>query len=561
MISDKRPVQDLIAILKEHNVQHIVISPGSRNAPLSISFESDPYFECYSIVDERSAAFFALGIAQQTGQTTAIVCTSGSAALNYAPAITEAYYQQIPLLVITADRPAEWIGQGDGQTIQQNGVFGNHVLFNAQLSPDSIQEDSSWYNARLINEALILAQAEVKGPVHLNIPFKEPLYGLTEKRSENPKIIQRAKTGSMLSPDALKEVSSTINNSGKILVICGLMRPDPELQLLLAEFALNENVQVLTESTSNLNHENFVSSIDRLIMTFDETEEKRFKPDLLITLGIQIISKKIKALLRKNKPLHHWHIGYGHGILDTFQSLNMQIQLNPVTFFTQIAQIAESQNSEYGRWLKARDQQNEKNQNKFLKKLEFSDFKVFNEIVKRIPAKSNLQMGNSSVVRYFQLFKSSSSLSYNGNRGTSGIDGCTSTAMGAAWVNNKVTTLVSGDLSFLYDSNALWMNYVKKKLRIIVINNGGGGIFKIIDGPSTTPYSEKHFEAKHKHDLKQLAAHAKIRYRTASDDESVKTSLDWLYRGQKCSILEIFTPSEKNDKVLKQYFKFLKDNK
>jgi len=561
MISEKRPVQDLIEILKEHGVRHVVISPGSRNAPLSISFEADKFFSTYSIVDERSAAFFALGIAQQTGETTAIVCTSGSAALNYAPAIAEAFYQQVPMLVITADRPSEWIDQGDGQTIRQDGVYGNHILYNAQLNPDSLNNDDTWANVRIINEALLIAQGDIKGPVHLNIPFKEPLYGLTEKKSDHPKIIKRAKTGSMLSPDSFEEISTLIEKSKSILLICGMLTKDVELEKVLATFALNSKVQVLTESTANLSHPLFISCIDRLIMTFDEKEEKRFIPDLLITIGTQIISKKIKALLRKNKPKHHWHVGNTHGILDTFQCLSLQIELSPNTFFTQIAQLQTSDSGDYGKWLKARDQRNEENHHRFLKKAAHSDLKVVASVLKSIPNKSNIQMGNSSVVRYIQLCPTSISNSYNGNRGTSGIDGCTSTSMGAAWASKKPTTLISGDLSFLYDSNALWMNYISSKLRIVVINNGGGGIFRIIDGPGSTPYLEKHFESKHKLNLKQLAAHAKISYKSALDQDSLNSGLNWLFKRSKCAILEVFTPSLENDKVLKNYFKFLKENK
>ena len=561
MISDKRSVQDLIAILKAHGIRHVVISPGSRNAPLSVSFEADSYFHSYSIIDERSAAFFAMGIAQQSRIPTVLVCTSGSAALNYAPAVAEAYYQHIPLLVITADRPPEWIDQGDGQTIRQREIFGAHVLYSAQLNTDSPDTDTSWHNSRLINEAVLASMSELSGPVHLNIPFKEPLYGITEEGLESPKLIQRAKTGKMLSPEELIFMKSVLDESPRVLAICGILPPDQEFQGILSQLASSRQLAVLTESTSNLSHPSFISSIDRLIMTFDAKEEQEFSPDLLITFGTQIISKKIKALLRKHKPRHHWHVGPESPTPDTFQSLTRIIPIQPRVFLTQISTLFVQERGEYAEKLLKRDEQNEVNHQKYLKKAAFSDFKAFSAILPHIPKGSNLQMGNSSVVRYVQLFRTNPDLSYNGNRGTSGIDGCTSAALGAAWERYAPTTLISGDVSFLYDSNALWMNYLSKFIRIIVINNGGGGIFRIIDGPSSTPYLEKHFESRHQHAIKDFAKQGHWRYRQASDEESLKESLKWLYRGRKPSILEIVTPYKVNDQVLKSYFRFLKENK
>lgn len=561
MISDKRSVQDLLDLLKAHDIKDVVVSPGSRNAPLSISFEADDFFNVFNIVDERSAAFFALGMSQQSGKPVVITCTSGSAALNYAPAIAEAYYQKIPLIAITADRPAHWIDQGDGQTIQQKDVFGPHVLYSNQLDGNEMDDESSWFNSRIINEAIHKATGEIKGPVHLNIPFREPLYGTVQKkRKDKAKLVKATATGTMIGPENLASLQEELNSAPRILVLCGLLPRDKELEEMLSLFASSNRVAVLTETTSNLNGKKFISTIDRLIMTFDQKDVEKFKPDLLLTIGNQLISKKIKALLRKHPPSEHWHIGREHGLLDTFKCLSRQIEVSPRVFFTQVGICTDAKRS-YSEWILERDKKNQSNAEKFIRKAPYSDLKVFNELLPKIPEGSNLQMGNSSVVRYIQLFNLDGAISCNGNRGTSGIDGSTSTAFGAAWERRKNTTLISGDLSFLYDSNALWMNYQSNYLRIIVINNGGGGIFKIIDGPSTTPYLSKHFESKHKLSVKELAKHAGLRYKLSAKENELEDGIKWLYRGRKPGILEIRTAEIENESVLKDYFKYLKDHK
>jgi 2-succinyl-5-enolpyruvyl-6-hydroxy-3-cyclohexene-1-carboxylate synthase len=560
MISNKHQVQDLVQLFKFHGLEHVVISPGSRNAPISISLEADNYFSTYSIIDERSAGFFALGIAQQIKKPVALVCTSGSAAYNYAPAVAEAFYQRIPLVVITADRPAEWVDQGDGQTMKQWKLYGDHVRFAAQLESHTLNKDADWYNQRMINEALNKCIGSLPGPVHLNIPFREPLYETEESPSSRPKAIKTIEPENSLSVKDLEQLNQELADSGRILILCGMLQADDELERVLEQVSEHKEVLVLTETTSNLASENFIACIDRLIMSFDREEEEQFRPDILLSIGNQIISKKIKFLLRKLNISKHWHIGFEDVLLDTFQCLTLSIPMQPSAFFSQVKFGAKNPEDYSQKWLQ-KEQKNRQLHQSFIEKAPYSDLKVFHYLLEGLNGEEQLQMGNSSVVRYIQLFDQVKGVRYFGNRGVSGIDGSTSTAIGAAWVSNEPVLFITGDVAALYDSNALWLKYRPKNIKIVVINNGGGGIFRIIEGPSSTPYLKEHFEASHDLGIQKLAEHGKWNYIKVTTEAELKTGLDQFQKSPESTILEIVTPQEDNDAVLKQYFRFLKANK
>ena len=561
MISEKAGIKNLVEICVQKGIEKIIISPGSRNAPLILAFSKHPGIKCLSIVDERSAAFFALGIAQQSQKTVAIACTSGTATLNFAPAIAEAFYQKIPLLVLTADRPVEWIDQSDSQTIKQNNIFSNYIKKSFQLPQKITSKDDIWYNDRIISEAINTCQFPDKGPVHINIPFTEPLYEGFEGKIKKSKIIETAFTETKLSENQVKVLAAKWNKYDKKLILTGLLEPSPKLNQLLADISHDETVAILTETTSNLNYNNFLPCIDRIITTISDDEKNDFQPELLITLGSQIISKKIKAFLRKNKAIEHWHINPDVLHLDTYQCLTKNIPLTPVEFFSQLTNHIKHGKGEYFKTWKSRDIELEKKHEDYLSACEFSDMKVFETILKAIPENSNLQMGNSTPVRYIQLFKFKKQLTFNCNRGTSGIDGTVSTAAGAAFSSQKLTTLVVGDLGFFYDSNGLWNKYVSKNLKVIIINNGGGGIFRFIDGPSETEELEEFFVAEHNTNAENIAKTFNVNYFKANNLNGLKKALDDFYKPQeKAAILEINTPQKENAIILKNYFKHLKES-
>lgn len=552
MVYPKIPLaQSIIQICLAKGIKNIVISPGSRNAPLTIGFVNNPEFNCYSIADERCAAFFALGIAQQIQKPVAVVCTSGSALLNYYPAFAEAFYSQIPLIVISADRPQSKIDIGDGQTIRQENVFQNHSLYNANLT-----EEVSVDNDLKINEAINEACAK-KGPVHINAPFEEPLYQTVTELNVDVVISDLYEKNSEISDNEIMDFANIWNKSTKKLILVGENKPDEIDTEIIESFAKDNSVVVMTETTSNMHHPSFLNHIDTLITPFNSKEFQELLPDILITFGGMVVSKRIKAFLREYKPKHHWHIDTLRAY-DTFGVLTQHFKVNPNLFFNQFLSYTIPIESDYFETFKAIANSREIKHQHYLAKIPFSDFKAFAKIIPSLPENSMLHLSNSSTIRYAQLIAINPSIQVFCNRGTSGIDGSTSTAIGAAVANKKQTVLIAGDIGFLYDSNALWNEYIPKNFKIILINNAGGGIFRILPGHEETPVFNKFFETSHSLTAKHLAKMYGFEYHIASDETSLANSLIALFsQNDKPSILEIFTPTLENDKILLQYFKEL----
>lgn len=552
MFPKKELAQLVISACYQFNIDTVVISPGSRNAPLTVGFSNHSEIETLSVVDERCAAFFALGIAQQKQKPVAILCTSGSALLNYYPAIAEAFYSNIPLIVISADRPKHLIDIGDGQTIRQENVFENHILFSANLI-----ENSKFIarNSQLIGEALQVVTSQ-KGPVHINVPFDEPLYETVHelKGFHFPHISMSFLDNSHIN---YKELASIWNAADKKMILVGVNYPNAQLHQLINFYADDDSVLILTETTSNLHHKKAINSIDQLIFSLEDKIFKELQPDVLITFGGMIVSKKIKQFLRNYQPRHHWNID-DKKATNTFFCLSEFIQTKPIDFFLKFNEIVIQKNSNYrSKWLKIRDSKRIKHAN-YLAKTKHSDFKVFEQIIETMPSNIQLQISNSSIIRYAQLFSINKTVDVFCNRGTSGIDGSTSTAIGAAFASKKQTIFITGDLSFFYDSNGLWNKNIPSNFRIILINNSGGGIFKIIPGPSTTN-ATKFFETPHCLTAEHLCKMYGFDYLQASSTKTVKEQLEGFYTASaKPKILEIFTPRAENDLILKEYFKNIK---
>ncbi|MCB0479720.1 MAG: 2-succinyl-5-enolpyruvyl-6-hydroxy-3-cyclohexene-1-carboxylic-acid synthase, partial [Crocinitomicaceae bacterium] len=506
--SDHGHVNILLGILLENGIDKAVFSPGSRNAPLVVSFSGDEKMETVVIPDERSAGFFALGMAQQLKRPVCLVCTSGSAALNYAPAISEAYYQNIPLIVVTADRPEYLIGQGDGQTINQKNIFGNYVQSSYSLPLDPKDELNIHWCSRIVSEAISEAVNGERGPVHINIPLEEPLYGKTEQPTSY-RSFKTMKNDQEVALEDEKELLDLWNASGKKMIICGLMHKDEYLNHLLDELASRPDVAVLVENTSNLYSDRFNHCIDRSLNSINMDQVEEFVPDLLIRIGGPIVSKKIKKLFRDHKPKFQWNLGRENIYMDSFMSLTHVINTEPSKFLSVVHQKTEPGDVSFGPLWKQIDYLVKDHQVEVLKSMPYCDLTAFYTILDFIPEDSILQMGNSSVVRYCQLFDPVKTVQYFANRGTSGIDGSTSTAVGCAYVHKKKwINFITGDISFFYDSNAFWNDYLQPNLVVFLINNSGGSIFKIIDGPVTTGALEKHFVASPAHASAEYIAKA-----------------------------------------------------
>lgn len=564
--SAKKGVQLLVTQCIELGLKHVVVSPGSRNAPLIIAFNQHPDIETIVIPDERSAAFFALGMAQQLNAPVGILCTSGSAPLNYYPAIAEAYYQQVPLIVFTADRPQAWVDQGDGQTIVQHEVFKNHIRHSVTIPEGDDHKDFSWYLSREISAAFYHANGHEKGPVHINLPFSEPLYQQAPLSTlpQETRTIQVMEPATQLNSNQWNELREAWNDSPKRMIICGQLVPDKSLLDALKELSQDPSVAILVENTSNLVDYGFSHCIDRTLNSISDAEKEAFAPDLLITIGGAVVSKRIKSYLRQFQPKAHWKIGYGFRFMDTYQSLTRTIPMDEVSFFRELLhQKSELSTSNYGAKWKQKDFLIQEKSAVFFEQYEtYGDIAVFHTLLDYIPESSHLHMANSSVIRYCQLFDPIPSVTYWSNRGTSGIDGSTSTACGAAIITPDTWhTLITGDMSFFYDSNALWNHVLTPNLRIFMINNGGGGIFKIIPGPKSTEELDDFFVFNHTFSAEHICQAFHIDYCKAGSIAEMENQMEAFFtfsEDGRPKLMEIFTPAGENDAQLEQFFQQVK---
>lgn len=552
--SDKKMVQAFVSACYEAGMETVVCSPGSRNSSLVIALDEHPAFTCYVIHDERSAAFIGMGIAQETGKPVGIVCTSGSALLNYYPAVAEAYYQRIPLVVISADRPEKWINQGDGQTIVQRGVYTNHIESEEQLHEEMDPEE---VRQKVIGAFEKISQYS-KGPIHFNIALEEPLYNTVEIDKTLPQKIKWEYISHQLSDADLTVIKEGLAAEKKMILI-GQMPKNPYLQELLKTLADDPSFAILVENTSNLVSMKWIHCIDRTLEGMTPEQEKEFAPDLLITLGGAVVSKRIKAYLRKCKPKMHWKIGYDFPEMNTYESLTHSFQVSDSTFIKMVLDNrGDLITSNFGGKWKQRDFVAQTKAESFLQNVPFSDLKAIELMLDCIPEQSHIHMGNSSIVRYCQLFDPIASMTYFSNRGTSGIDGSSSTAVGAALAKPDVLhVLLTGDVSFFYDSNALWNNYQIPNLRIILINNGGGGIFNIIKGPRDSKQNATYFDAKHSFQATHIAEAFGIDYFSAQTEEELLSVMEKFYTYDKdggIKLLEIHTATIDNHIILDKYF-------
>jgi 2-succinyl-5-enolpyruvyl-6-hydroxy-3-cyclohexene-1-carboxylate synthase len=555
--------ENAVQLLYKKGIRHVILCPGSRSAVVALSFLRNGNFNCHIIVDERSAAYTALGIAQHSRQCVALVCTSGTAALNFAPAVAEAYFQEVPLLVITTDRPAEWVGQSDNQAIHQQGLYGKNVLKDFILPADPVHPDEQWYVFRIMNGAVNFSTGKKKGPVHINAPFREPLY-LNEDASsvkvENWREFGVANSAAILTKEEITKLVDIFCTS-KVLVIAGLNYPNEELNNSLSSITEHENAVFLPDVTSNLLNVKHAVLESELVWQTYKNNPQELLPDLLITFGGPAVSKQAKSILRKNKPKHHWHIHPAGEAPDTYQFLTKIIASEPDDFFRQLAEEIKDVRIDFKeKWNEKAGEVNEKVEEVITEDL--NDISVVKLATRSLPENSILHLGNSLPVRLANLVSlqdlKERSVTVFSNRGTSGIDGSLSSAVGNAISSGKIVTALLGDISFFYDSNALWNCKDLGKLRIIIINNSGGGIFRNIPGPSSQPELEKYFASSHQLSAGYIAEHFGCRYEYADKFDDAEKQLSYLFqKSDSPVILEIFTPGAEGKNMLQEFFKIL----
>ena len=554
-----RNIAKICALLGTSNA---IISPGSRNAPITMAFAREKRISTFSISDERSAAFIGMGMAQISKTPVVIACTSGTAGYNYAPAIAEAFYQQIPLIVITADRAPEWLDQMDGQTIHQQNLYGKHVKESYNMPTSIDHSDSLWHLERSISEAFNTAKAYPQGPVHINIPFREPFYPDPNSKERQfvstPKIIQRLNSESVLDAPVWKSLLSEWKSYKKIIIIGGQDSINSPLCQALNTLQKEKFIPIIGDAISNLHAMHEVIAHHELYIGSETKEVINLKPDLIVTFGKSVLSKTLKLFLRKYKPKAHWHIQSDGKAADTFQSLTKIIPTNPLYFFKQLTRSIDALLPEYlyawhtieGKVINKMEVFFEKSNQKHLTEIE-----AINSIFKNLPLSCNIQLANSLSVRlvdYIGLNHRNRNIEIFSNRGTSGIDGCTSTALGAALVSDKTTLLITGDLAFFYDRNAFWNQYIPDNLLILLMNNHGSGIFDMIEGPRNQPEYKKHFLTSQPLTAKSLAKEFKLSYLHCKNHQELIKSLGTFWvRDGKPKLLEIETNISQNTKVLK----------
>lgn len=547
----------LVNLLAAYGVKHAVISPGSRNAPIIIALNCCKTIKKHIIVDERSAAFAALGIAQQTNQPVVIICTSGTAVLNYAPAIAEAYYQQLPIIVISADRVHEWIDQNDSQTLKQFGILDNIVKDSYDISSHN-DDTALWYANRTINDALQCAKAKPEGPVHINMQFSEPLYDRKCYPKQNTtRVITHSHVTRSLAQEELNSIAETLRQK-RVLIVASMQQPSEELNCILNNLA-NENIVVLSEIIAN-NHQgdNILRKTDTLLTSIPETELHQYSPEVLITFGGAPVSRLLKTFLRKLNNIEHWRIGTDRNVIDTMQNLTKRIEVSPLQFFRELSkQNIHCTHSFYKIWQEL-SRSATINHAVYLKKAPWSDLKAMGIIMNGLPSKGlNLQVSNGSAIRYADIMGVPADFqgSVHCNRGVSGIDGSTSTALGASMVLPEQTTLlITGDMSFSYDLSGLASQYNSKNFKIIVLCNGGGGIFRFINGPSDLPEFEQYFEVHRDIPIDKYAAAFGFDFLQADNEVSLQIQLDKLLRNNAPTILATYTDNKISAQTLKDYY-------
>ncbi|MCF8357546.1 MAG: 2-succinyl-5-enolpyruvyl-6-hydroxy-3-cyclohexene-1-carboxylic-acid synthase [Prolixibacteraceae bacterium] len=546
-------ITDLVEICRLKGIQQIVVSPGSRNAPLIELFFSTAEIKLHSIVDERSAGYYALGIALATQKPVVLLCTSGTAALNYSPALAEAYYQHIPLIAITADRPEELIDQQDSQTVRQKNVFRNFVKDSLHLKRPAFNGYNTRKQHAAIDKIINLAATGLKGPVHINVPIAEPLYVELPQPTQNIQI----STQEIKENPVPKKLINGWKNNLKRMIVCGQMLPNYELNKTLNALTNEKKAVVLAEAISNIKGEKIISEIDRVMIDVEPTNND-FVPDILISVGGPVVSKRLKKWLQNQKGIIHFRISEEEDNIDTYQNLTGFIQGKAASIFKKLNETGSTSENYCTIW-QNKYSKNTVLHNTTLGQLPYSDLIVFETIISQSPANCILHLGNSSPVRYAQLFDLSKFEQVYANRGVSGIDGCLSTATGFASQSDKINLLILGDLSFLYDSNALWNSKLPPNLKIVVINNGGGGIFRMIPGPAKLEAFEEFIETPHVVDIKKLAAAYGIEYFAAkTETELTSTFQRFIKFKSRPSLLEIKTPQADNAENYIEYIERIK---
>lgn len=544
----------VVSILGRYGrVGHAVLSPGTRNVPLLVAFDACPSIDCKVVVDERSAAFVGLGIADATGEPVALVCTSGTAPLNYAPALAEAYYRNVPLFAVTADRPAEWIDQDDSQTIRQPGIFANFV----KATYDIPLSASPRYVDRLLHDAAATALAHPCGPVHINVQISDPDGATTDAGDDAEASPVHCNDCAALpvSEAAVSELARYIADGRKVLIVAGFMRPDSDTEGSLRALLVHNNVAVVAEPCSNLRSDDIVYNAEPTLALLRANASAR--PDAVVTVGGSLVSGVLKKWLRDLPGVRLFCIKETPAAIDCYGQDYCHVQTSVPAFFGRLAAVAADSRASVedyrAVWLNAsaeaaRKLMTRRNDD------QWSALAAVTDVIDMLPGGISLQLSNGMAVRYAAMTDCRRFASVGCNRGVSGIDGSTSTAIGYASASPGQTVFVTGDMSFQYDIGAMGLTFIPENFKIIVLDNGGGGIFKYIRATRDIADGYKWYDAPVNLPLEGLACAYRFNYFVAESSDRLRSVFADFMAAPR-AVLRITTDAATDARVLSDFYK------
>ncbi len=561
MYSNKENVNILTSLLLEYGVSDAVVCPGSRNAPIVHNLSVCEAIRCRPVTDERSAAFYALGLAIATRRPTVVCVTSGSALLNVMPAVAEAAYQHVPLVVISADRPQQWIDQLDGQTIPQSDALGRFVRKAVQL-PEPHNDEERWLCRRLVNEAMHLATCRQGAPVHINVPISEPLFEFdTEQLPQLSRFnnIKRAaiKDASMDMPDAFHEAKRPM------IVIGQLAHGTVSHETIRL---LSEKYVVMSEPLSNPSYMtiHFDEAIryivsDNSSINDDEDDKTAYYPDYVIYVGDTLVSKPARRFLRNAKAPSCLITPDAADIHDPLMTLTDIVECDTDSINALLASLCDAPDTDercrfHDRWQSFLDACAAHADAYAPEYSQMATVKYFEEQLADLDIDICVHYANSSAVRLACIYAQHYVWC---NRGVNGIEGSLSTAAGFSLATHDMTVCVIGDLSFFYDQNALWNSNLRGNLRIILLNNRGGGIFRQLPGLSDSPAVDDLVMASHENTAQGICTQNDIGYMSAKNMDEMQIGIVTLLtrESERPMLLEVFTDSNDDVKALEKYFK------
>jgi len=569
--------------LSSAEVKYASISPGSRSTPITFSFAKNKKIKCFVNVDERSSAFFALGLAKSSKTPVAVVSTSGTAAAELYPAIIEAYQQRVPLIICTADRPSELLNTGANQTINQHNLYSNHIRWFKNVGLPSFKKLKLRRLQQTAYRAVEVSTIKDKGPVHLNFPFRKPLEPFTftdevdsilikdldrsikkvkpSTKKNDPEKLRRTKR--------FKEVVDLITNESEGIIITGPMEYNINLGKQLKNLSSLTGYPLIADASSHLRFK--VSKNDKKILSnyhaFLRSSEFSIshKPKAILHFGRTPTSSTLETFLENCNAPRYMINEFGDWF-DPSRKSKAAIKFNPEDFIAELINHLTEQNLERNNSVWSKDFNKAeglagKIKNEVIGKSTFlNEPGIIKNILEALPNKAHILVGNSSPIRDFDNFTACNKkdLLVYFNRGASGIDGITSTAIGIAQLKEPAF-LVTGDLSFLHDLNALAVaNKYPAGLTVILINNNGGGIFDSLPVSKERSILKEYFLTPHNLNLKNIITSFGVEYKRVKSWKDLNDSIKDSVRKNNLNVIEIKTDAQKSLRLRKKYLKEVK---